>query len=157
MSSRWGAFGAVALAALLAGGCAGSIAADGGGPQVGSDPMALCRENMTEPSSATKVGPLRLLNSATAFGPNKWRGSSQKPVPWSNVRMYAAQLQGVSSSLAAQLQGSAGKRIDWHEVCFLEKMGKNYRFVQTCWADAQLARIDGCDIGWITGQPAVGD
>jgi hypothetical protein len=71
---------------------------------------------------------------------------SQKKVAWTNVRMYAA-----------WVEPKPGQGWPRREVCFLEKTGKTYRFVQVCWADAHLQKMEGCDIGWITSQPSFMD
>ena len=105
-----------------------------------ADPPAVktCRENIAQPSSGTKVGPLLPLRNAS-FVPNAGT-ASLKRVPQKDVRMYAARVQ------TTNLFGSP---IDRHDVCFFEKTGATYRFVQVCSADSSLKRLARCNLSWV--------
>ena len=99
-----------------------------------ADPAALktCRENIAQPSSGTKVGPLQPLRGASVLpAPNRAGMASKKLVGASNVRMYAARVQTTNLW---------GNPVDLHDVCFFEKAGSTYRFVQVCRMKIKRAR-----------------
>jgi hypothetical protein len=140
--------------AALASACLPVMAADGASAQQerepwssfgkpwtdSADPAALkiCRENIAQPSSGTKVGPLEPLRTAS-FVPSG-STTSMKRVPQKYVRMYAARVQTTNLF---------GTPIDRHDVCFFEATGKTYRFVQVCSADAGLKRLNSCNLSWV--------
>jgi hypothetical protein len=105
-----------------------------------ADPAALktCRENIAQPSSGTKVGPLQPLRNAS-FVPGSGT-TSMKRVAQKDVRMYAARVQTTSW---------LGSPIDRYDVCFFEKTGATYRFVQVCSADSSLKRLPACNLSWV--------
>jgi hypothetical protein len=143
-----GAFAALASAGLLVMAAGGASAqrerepwSSFGKPWTDSaDPAALkaCRENIAQPSSGTKVGPLTPLRTAS-FVPSGGP-TSMKRVPQKYLRMYAARVQ------TTNLFGSP---IDRHDVCFFEATGKTYRFVQVCSADAGLKQLSNCNLSWV--------
>jgi hypothetical protein len=106
-----------------------------------ADPAALktCREHIAQPSSGTKVGPLVPLRNLSFL---TWADarSSLKRVRHEDVRMYAARVKTTSLF---------GAPIDRHDVCFFERTGKTYRFVQVCQADSRIKRLENCNLGWV--------
>jgi hypothetical protein len=111
-----------------------------------ADPAALkeCRKDISQPSSTTKVGPLQPLRTAGVRHNPLGSLSFQKPVRMSNLRMYAARVQTT---------GLFGNPIDRHEVCFFEKVGNTYRFVQSCITEHHSAKFVSCNLGWLLPDP----
>lgn len=105
-----------------------------------ADPVAMkiCREKIAHPSDKVKVGALKPLGNQTLrYVPGRFQS---KYVPLSNVRMYAARV--VSPNLF-------GVEIDHLQVCFLERTGNTYRFVQVCRTKHRSGQFDNCNLSWI--------
>lgn len=65
---------------------------------------------------------------------------SPNPVRESNLRMYAARVTAPNLF---------GVEIDHHQVCFFEKRGSTYRFVQMCGTKHRSTAFGPCDLSWI--------
>jgi len=101
----------------------------------------VCLEKITElyGSGLKHVGPVETLPGASL---SRWPSKSTGPdiVRDSDVRLFRAR---------SQVTNFLGKSFDSYDVCFFEKRGTSYRFIQICATKGLTSTFERCNLKWL--------